>query len=284
MTNETSVILFPEGDMELEGTLIHLYVMRDKGFDVRTNTFIDDFDLETLYSWCLIDKDSNCSYWFRVSPLGNKLLIKFTDGWYRQENRPWYKEKPCGTLREFFERDEDFRKRLERLLQKRRGIIPPAVPSAPVAAVPAVSNSPAVPDCLIPVQSVASRERVTSKTAEVKPVFDESSSRLLETVEGIAQDVKEMKNGILSINMKTVGKITRVEDIPPYNLTVKNWVSVARYAEITGISRENLDSMRNRRDNKTLDNNSGIHGEHCWRRVNGRVFYFVYQTQYLDLL
>ena len=165
----------------------------------------------------------------------------------------------------------------------------PAVPaSVPVADVPAVIPD-VIPDYSSFVSSVASRERVTSKTVEVKQPEDEHLKvlkRIDKRLENIENGVQQTANNTESIDRKFPGKITRVKDIPPYNPTDKRWVKATRYSEITGVERASLDSERFRvkEENIAPDKNSGIHGEHCWRRVNGTIFYLVYQPKYLDWL
>ncbi len=292
MTNETSVILFPEGDMVLEEALIHLFKIGDKYYDTFSNDYLDDFDLETLYNWCLIDNERSClgtsTNLYKRTSLGNKLVMKFIESWYARENRPWYKEIPLGTLREFFERDEDFRKRLERLLQKRSGIIPPAVPSAPVAAVPPAAPADITSIRLYPQIFAKSGDNVeqTLDNGAAGMVVAGNTARAADGIDGVNKRLDKLielqqqtANNTASINAKTSGKITRLEDIPPYDPTNKNWIPAADYAEKTGISIKDLETMRSRGE-KALDNKSGIHGKHIWRAVGDgskrRIYYYLY--------
>lgn len=171
----------------------------------------------------------------------------------------------------------------------------PAVPAVPVAGVERpIGRNENYPSTWIYAKGDETASEFTDNgAAEMVQVGLQSSiltaiqdgfDKVIERQDKAIEIQQQTANNTTSINIKTVGKISRLEDIPPYNPTCKNWVSVAKYAEIISTSRENLDSMRSRGDNKAPDNNSGIHGEHCWRRVNDKIFYYVYQPKYLDLL
>lgn len=428
-----SLINYPQDNMLLQEALI--YLDKIKSYVPSNNELIDELDLEILYNWGLLDRyRDSIGFNYKKSSLGEKLVYKFISGrWYVQENRPWFNEQPNGTLQDFFEREDDFKKRLFRLLQRRNGkesvsapaplvndlskvpadsilddkdkqnkvqeyclrlelsdggkdpaiairyigelyqsqvehfrkrclielkrelqsemigwynngwcpnsprlaisMIPyneltdeqeadldcyfsneiinkleiiredcfNAVQIASEVTVPVVSDSPPVP---ADITSIRPYPQIFAQGDEVSPTFDDNGAagmivagntaraadgieRLINVVEKVVdrQDKsielqQQTANSAASINAKTTGKITRLEDIPPYDPTNKNWVPVAEYSQRTGIN--NLDILRSR-GIVSGDRNSGIHGNHIWRAVgegkgkNGRKIYYYIQ-------
>lgn len=286
MSSEANAINYPGENMDLKFVVDNLYRIGDNGYDTTLENYLDEFDIETLCNWQLLEQSKTREYFYCRTSLGKKIVDKHINGWYRQENRPWYIYKPGGTLQDFFEREDDFRKRLERLLQKRSGEIPPAVPSAPVAN---VQMAPA------DITSIRPYPQIFAQGDEAAPNFDDNgaagmvvASNTARTADGIVGINKRLDklielqqqtvNSTAIISAKMPGRITEIEDIPPYDPTDKRWVPAAEYSKIKEIATKDLDSMRSRGD-KDPDSNSGIHGQHIWRAVGDgskrRIYYLL---------
>ena len=301
---------YPEQDLYLEETLIYLSEIKD-GKQAKfyfENDIISRYDLRVLYYWGLIDV-YGCSC-IRKTTLGNKLLYKYFETWNKgRYSKPLFKEAVYGTLKELFERDSDFKKRLIELLQRRKEQKykisssdnnqtkelqsvsavndSPAVPSVPIAdipAAPAVSNSPDVLDCLIPVPCVASRKDVvTSCTAEVKPAPD-TQTEILRELKAFRKEQKqqgEQQTEILQQSLEVQRqnihqcKIDSLDKIPLLDKESGEWLIASDYAR-TRKPPITVDTLKQGRSNVKNNNGNtkgliaedgscGIHGKHVWR-------------------
>ena len=140
-----------------------------------------------------------------------------------------------------------------------------------------VSDSPAIP--AVPVAGV---ERpigrnenypstwIYAKGDETAPEFTDNGAAGMIVAGNTARAadcLANIENVLYSINAKIPGRITKIEDIPPYNPTDnKHWVTVKQYMDRTGKTRNNLDSSR-LQGTIAEDGKSGIHGEHIWRNI-----------------
>ncbi len=179
------------------------------------------------------------------------------------------------------------------------------------AAAPFVSDSPAVPASApnvdVPavisddssfVLSVASRERVTSKTVEVKPAPD-MLTEILRELKAFRKEQRqqgeqqtEILQQSLEVQQQNIHhrKIESLDNIPLLNLESGDWLIASEYAK-TRKPPISVDTLKQGRSNVkkkkegakgevAADNSKGIHGKHVWRfggfDKNGNEIYYYY--------
>ena len=162
--------------------------------------------------------------------------------------------------------------------------------------VPVVSDSLVTPASVFAdITSIRPYPQIFAQGDEAAPNFDDNgaagmvvASNTARTADGIVGINKRLDklielqqqtvNSTAIISAKMPGRITEIEDIPPYDPTDKRWVPAAEYSKIKEIATKDLDSMRSRGD-KDPDSNSGIHGQHIWRAVGDgskrRIYYLL---------
>lgn len=158
--------------------------------------------------------------------------------------------------------------------------------------IPVIDNLSAVPtDVTSDVISVSPYPLIYAKGEDAVPDFTDNSAAGMVIAGNTARAahntdiIVDFLNAILKtqqqINMKTRGRITRLEDIPPYNQTNDNWVTAAEFARLKNHSKEYLESRRSTGDKgKDEQGNKGIHDGCCWRAIGEgskrRIYYYLY--------